>query len=189
MKKLLTVISCILVCACLTQGFTTPGNSTFTITTTTIAKNESKAGNAPRFFRSKWQNSPWVNPWKRVIKSNAGNKAVSFYLSISNYWQPNVNIDYVAIGDPTNYASGSFPVNPGDDGSATISSYVSLDLYIGVTLAGPTEDPNATRILYILDGIGYHCKEITGSGVYTFFGLVQGAAPLQLWADTGSCDL
>ncbi|HEX6426615.1 MAG TPA: hypothetical protein VF008_02970 [Niastella sp.] len=62
MKKILTVTSVILLFACLTQGFTTPGHSTFT-TTNTIAKNESKAGNAPRFFRSKWQHTAWVNPW------------------------------------------------------------------------------------------------------------------------------
>lgn len=184
MKKLLTVISCILVCACLTQGFTTTGNSTIT---TPIAKNESKAGNAPRFFRSKWQNSIWVNPLQRVIEVKSGNKAFSLYLSINNYWQANVNIDYVAIGYPTNYTSGNFPITSGNTGYASTSNNVPSDLYISVTLAGPTEDPDAIRNLVILDAAGYRCQEITGSGVYTFFGLVQGAG-YQLWADTGACE-
>jgi hypothetical protein len=185
MKKILTVTSVILLFACLTQGFTTPGHSTFT-TATTIAKNESNAGNAPRFFRSKWQNSIWINPWQRVVISKADNKALSLYLSINNYWQANVNIDYVAIGGPTNYTSGNFPINSGNTGYASTSDNVANDLYISITLAGPTEDPDAIRTLIILDGTGYRCQEITGSGVYTFFGLVQGGG-YQLWADTGGC--
>jgi hypothetical protein len=172
MKKLLTVTSIILLFACLTQGFSTPGNAP-----------------RPGSFHSKWQHTTWVNPWLHDIKASAS-RLQDYTIHIENYWQPNISIDYIAVGSPTNYTSGaSFPVSPGESDGCYTTIAGTQNIYVGVTIVGPMENPDAGRVLFFADINGYHCLEVTGSGEYVFYNMsITGATTNSLYADTGGCD-
>jgi len=91
MKKLLTVISGMLLFACLTTGFTTPAITN--VTTNNNVSKETKSGTAPRFYRSQWQRTTWVNPW---VKGNSAQKKMfadpTIYLATDFFWFPDVYI-------------------------------------------------------------------------------------------------
>ncbi|HEX6426614.1 MAG TPA: hypothetical protein VF008_02965 [Niastella sp.] len=120
MKKLLTVIVVIL-CACLTQGFTIAPN----------LKNNISGGNATVANSAKWQHSAWVNPWVHVNTLNTQKKTLSnatialdfvtYDLSHLAKFKLGVNgsivFDAVASGSTSN----------GDDYSASAGSTVSLE--------------------------------------------------------------
>ncbi|HEX6428521.1 MAG TPA: hypothetical protein VF008_12580 [Niastella sp.] len=91
MKKLLTVISGVLLCAFVFSGFTTPRSTNFT--TTNIASKENTRGTAPQFYRSKWQHTAWVNPWmqtKPTQKKSLTDPTID--INADFFWRPDVYI-------------------------------------------------------------------------------------------------
>lgn len=161
MKKVLTVTTIILLFACLTQGFTTPGN--VKQATTTSIKNETTEGTAPRFYHSKWQNSTWVKPFY-----------VGPPIHIHNHFAANVDVAYAKYGhrsdDPI--ISGT-NITSGDQGGGALS----YDYYYGtivLSINALADSQTGMRSIFIEDFSGTrHCHDITGSGEYTFSNLAS----------------
>lgn len=136
MKKLLTVIVVIL-CTCLTQGFTVAPN----------LKNNISGDNAKVVNSAKWQHSTWVNPWVHVNTLNTQKKTLSdatIALDFVTLDLSHLHIFKLVVNSATVFdavASGS--TSNGDDYSALAGSTVSIEAEVNPTYGN--------YVLYIRD--------------------------------------
>jgi hypothetical protein len=166
MKKLLSVISGVLLCSFVLSGFTTPGNTKTTSAT------------APRYHHSKGQHSKWVNPF------------TNSHLFIYNHWAANVDVAYVKYGHrPEDPIIPYTNIPSGEQGGSDLSynDYYGT-LVININVQGDSQTGNRSIVIEDFSGTR-HCQTITGSGEYTFTNLAwltqQG---IWIYIETTNCD-
>ena len=154
MKKVFSVVSMMALIACLMQGYTRPA----------IANKNDSRFSIVLTNRLKWQNSTWVNPFSGNANTSVRMLVGSYFVIVNQY--DNVVVNYLAVGTPTHYGSGTFPVYNGDQ-SFIISDLSGVQsVYVGVSLSGPPVDGQS--ICFANSTGDVTCQPITASGEYVF---------------------